>query len=135
MGLAFPLVPDCGDRNESLYFVLCDYGPKIGRAHVDTDPDEADRETVMAALISGEYSNPVKILAVDTDVGGLRDATAEIVEEIARRLQTLQSKLVASVSKNMEFQAPAARSRLAICTARTGSHAAFRSMISPSAMS
>ena len=72
-------------EDRSLYFVICDYGLKLGRAYNDTDPEEADRETVIAALIDGDYFKPIRIMAVDTHAYSLRDATAEIIDEIARR--------------------------------------------------
>jgi hypothetical protein len=73
--------------NRILYFVVCDYGPKVGRSYVDTDSDEAERETVIAALMGGEYTKPIKILAVDTETNALWDATGEIAEEIVERLR------------------------------------------------
>lgn len=55
-----PLVPD---HDDTLYFVLCDYGPKVGRAYVETDPDAADRQEVIRAIASGEYTKVAKVLA------------------------------------------------------------------------
>lgn len=33
------------DQGGPIYFVLCDYGPDIGRAYRETDPDEARHST------------------------------------------------------------------------------------------
>ena len=66
------LVPD---HDETLYFVLCDYGPNVGRAYVETDPDEADRDKVIRSIASGEYTNVSKVLAVDVGAGTARDVT------------------------------------------------------------
>ena len=41
-----------------IYFVLCDFGPRIGRAYLETDPDKADRETALNLLIGG--NTPVR---------------------------------------------------------------------------
>jgi hypothetical protein len=65
-----PLAPS---RGSPIYFVLCDYGPKIGRDYRETDPVAADRETVLNLLIRGEYSGPVQVLEVDLDSGRARD--------------------------------------------------------------
>ena len=46
---------------------------------------KTDRETVIRNLISGEYSNPVRIVAFNTDKGWSRDVTAEIAREIRDR--------------------------------------------------
>ena len=29
------------DHNDTLYFVMCDYGLAVGRAYVETDPDNS----------------------------------------------------------------------------------------------
>ena len=51
------------DQGGPIYFVLCDYGPEIGRAYRETDPVEADRERILTLLMGGEYSSPLQILA------------------------------------------------------------------------
>jgi len=76
-----PIVPD----HETLYFVMCDYGPKVGRAYVETDPDEADRETVIQAIARGDYTKVAKVLAVDVGAGIVRDVTEEIMAEVMER--------------------------------------------------
>ena len=38
------LVPE-SRRDADLHFVLCDFG-KLGQAYVETDPNEADRDTI-----------------------------------------------------------------------------------------
>jgi hypothetical protein len=68
-----------------LYFVMCDYGPKVGRAYVETDPDEADREHVIEAIAAGEYTKVAEVLAVDRASGTVRDVTAEIMAEVEER--------------------------------------------------
>jgi len=64
---------------------LCDYGPKIGRAYRETDPDAADRETVLNLMIRGEYSGPVQVLEVHLEAGRVRDVSAEFAEGILER--------------------------------------------------
>jgi hypothetical protein len=51
MMMSPPLVPQ---GNHDLYFVLCDFG-KYGQAYVETDPGQADRETILRNFIAGEY--------------------------------------------------------------------------------
>jgi hypothetical protein len=76
-----PLVPEIEARGP-LYFVLCDYGPKVGRAFVETDPDMADRESIVQAIAAGEYTKVAQVLAVDLAAGTVRDATAEIMADV-----------------------------------------------------
>jgi hypothetical protein len=81
-----PLVPEI-EAGGPLYFVLCDYGPKVGRAYVETDPDEADRKAIVQAIAAGEYTKVTQVLAVDVAAGTVRDATAEIMAEVDERLK------------------------------------------------
>jgi hypothetical protein len=69
-----------------LYFVMCDYGPRVGRVYVETDPEEADRDHVIDAIAAGEYTKVAKVLAVDQAMGTVRDVTAEILAEVGERL-------------------------------------------------
>ena len=77
------LVPGIDTRK--LYFVLCDYGPKIGRSYYEADPDQSDRATVIQWLAEGQYTNPVEILEVDKYAGTCRDVTRELLAEVAER--------------------------------------------------
>jgi hypothetical protein len=86
MAASPPLAPALGGP---LYFVLCDFGPKIGRAYVETDPEKADRETVLNLLIRGEYHGPLHVLEVDVAAGRARDVSTEFAEEIVRRENSL----------------------------------------------
>ena len=65
--------------------MLCDFGPKIGRAYLETDPDKADRETVMNLLMRGEYTGPVQVIEVDLEAGRSRDVSVEFAEEVLER--------------------------------------------------
>ena len=66
------------------YFVLDDRG-RIGRAWRETDEDAVDRETLILNLLSGEYKNPVRIVAFNTAEGWSRDVTVDIADELRRR--------------------------------------------------
>jgi hypothetical protein len=45
----------------------------FGRAYRETDEGEADRQTVLANLLSGQY-DPLKIFAFNTQEGWARDS-------------------------------------------------------------
>ena len=76
------IVPD--ETNRDVYLVLDDYG-RLGRAWRETDEGAADRETLIRNLLSGEYNNPVRIIACNTAEGWSRDATVDIADEVRRR--------------------------------------------------
>jgi hypothetical protein len=67
-------------QDETIYLVLQDFG-KFGRAYRETDPSQADRQTVLANLLSGQYERPVRIVAFNPSEGWSGDVTAEIAGE------------------------------------------------------
>ena len=75
-------------------------GPKIGRAYVETDPDDADRETILSRLMRGEYSGPLQVLEVDLPNGTARDVSSQFAEDILQRnrLDDLPADVAAFVS-------------------------------------
>jgi hypothetical protein len=82
--MATPLAPLTGGP---IYFVLSDYGPKVGKAYHETDPENADRDTVLSLLTRGQFSRVVGILEVDLAAGSARDVSAQFACEILRIAQ------------------------------------------------
>src|SRR5271154_3491601 len=68
----------------TVYLVVNDYG-KHGRAFVETDIAEADRETVLRNFLSGQYSNALRVIAFNTAEGWSRDLSEDIAEEVLKR--------------------------------------------------
>ena len=64
------LVPDEQPYDVAAYIVVNDYGQQLGRAYAETDEAKADEKTVVSDIISGLYSNPVRVVAFNT-VGGM----------------------------------------------------------------
>jgi hypothetical protein len=71
-----PRLPNQGD---TVYLVLDGFG-KFGQADCETDPRQADRQTVLANLLSGQSERPLRIVAFAE--GWARDITAEIAQEV-----------------------------------------------------
>jgi hypothetical protein len=67
-------------QDDTVYLVLEDFG-KFGQAYRETDPRQADRQTVLSNLLSGQYEHPLRIVAFNTTEGWARDVTAEIAGE------------------------------------------------------
>jgi hypothetical protein len=71
-----------------VYLVLDDFG-KLGRAYRETDEEASDRGTIIRNLISGEYKNPVRVIAFNTAEGWARDVTEDtaraVIDEARRR--------------------------------------------------
>jgi hypothetical protein len=80
---ASPSIAPHGPDHDT-YLVLDDFG-RIGRGWRETDEGATDRETLIRNLLSGEYNNPVRIVAFNTVEGWSRDVTGDIADELRRR--------------------------------------------------
>jgi hypothetical protein len=67
-------------QEDTVYLVLEDFG-SFGKAYRETDPSQADRQTVLSDLLSGEYRRPLRIVAFNPTEGWARDVTAEFAIE------------------------------------------------------
>jgi hypothetical protein len=63
----------------TVYLVLEDFG-HLGRAFLETDIAEADRETVIRSFISGQYQNALRVAE-----GWSRDVSEDIAGEVLER--------------------------------------------------
>ena len=78
------MLPLADSRDGTVYLVLDDFGT-FGQAYRETDPTRADRQTVVANLLAGQYEHPVRVVAFNIAQGWARDVTAEIAREILAR--------------------------------------------------
>ena len=73
------------ESNQDIYLVLDDFGGRLGRARRETDEEAIFREVLIQDLMSGQYSNPARIVAFSTAEGWSRDVTKDIADELRRR--------------------------------------------------
>jgi len=59
-----PLAPGKLTDDVTIHIVLNDFGNKLSRAFVETDEAEADEWTIVSKIFRGEYSNPVRVVAL-----------------------------------------------------------------------
>ena len=78
-------LPKHGDAVCLVLSALGKFGPTDG----ETDPRQADRQTVLANLLSGQYEPPLRIVARKTAEGWARDVTAQIAQEVALAYEDL----------------------------------------------
>jgi hypothetical protein len=76
------IVPNGHDQN--VYLVIEDFG-RNGSAYVETDVERTDLETVIGDLLSGQYSNPIRVVAFNTAEGWSQDASEDVAQELRRR--------------------------------------------------
>ena len=69
----------------TVHVVLNDFG-KLGRSYLETDEEQADLETIIRNLIVGEYSDPKRVVAFNTDEGWARDVSEDVARELLNRV-------------------------------------------------
>jgi hypothetical protein len=82
MGWTPSIVPKGDDQN--VYLVVDDLG-RNGRVHREADIETADLETVIVDLISGQYKNPVRVVAFNTAEKWSQDVSAGVAHELRHR--------------------------------------------------
>jgi hypothetical protein len=97
MGRSFvpSIVPNGHDQTN--YLVINNYG-KSGTAFAETDVGEADLETSITDLMSGQYSDPVRVVAFNTAEHWAEDASEDVAREILRRLELAGDDLPSSIA-------------------------------------
>jgi hypothetical protein len=88
-------VPNGHDQN--CYIVVNNYG-KLGPAFAETDAAEADLETTITDLMSGQYDDPVRVVAFNTSEHWSEDASEDVAREIMRRLDLAGGALPSSLA-------------------------------------
>ena len=96
MGRSFvpSIVPNGHDQ--TVYLVVNNFG-KLGTAFAETDVGEADLETTITDLMSGQYRDPVRVVALNTAEHWSEDASEDIAREIMRRLDLAGHELPSSI--------------------------------------
>ena len=88
------IVPNWHDRVASaipftkhwkgVYLVAEDFG-KLGRAWREADYEATDLETVIEDLLSGQYNNPIRVVAFNTEERWSEDVSEDVAQELRRR--------------------------------------------------
>jgi hypothetical protein len=95
MGRNFvPSIVPSGD-DQTAYLVINNYG-NLGTAFRETDVDKADLETVIGDLMSGQYSDLVRVVAFNTAEHWAEDAS----EDVAREVMAVSSSILAFVDRH-----------------------------------
>ena len=75
---------DCAEgEDQTIYLVLNDFG-SLGRAYCEASEDRSDLETTISDLISGQYDNPVRVVAFKTSESWSGDVSEDIAREGCR---------------------------------------------------
>ena len=71
--------------SENFYVVINHYG-RHGTAFAETDLDRANYETTIADLMSGQHSDPLRVIMFNPETNRAEDVSQAIAQEILRRL-------------------------------------------------
>ena len=96
------IVPPGNDQD--VYLVLDEFGGRIGQAWRETDAEAARLETVIADLLDGQYSSPVRVIAFNTAEGWSRDVSENVAHELRRRCAEQARELPAYLLDFVERQ-------------------------------
>ncbi|MCP1832862.1 hypothetical protein [Bradyrhizobium sp. USDA 4545] len=82
--------------DQTVYLVADDFG-KIGRAWREADLEATDLETVIQDLMSGEYSDPIRVIGFNTAERWSEDVSEDVAREILRRCDLQQTEVPAAL--------------------------------------
>jgi hypothetical protein len=93
------LVPDF---DVTVHIVLDDFG-RLGHAYRETDERKASREDVIDDLLTGQFNNPLRVIAFNTAEGWSRDISEDMAWELTRRVRANQKPLAEPTRAFVEF--------------------------------
>jgi hypothetical protein len=63
---------------------------QVGRVWPEADFENTDLETVTVGLLTGQYKNPIRVVAFNTTEGWSQDVSSEIAHELRHRCDLQQ---------------------------------------------
>jgi hypothetical protein len=93
------IVPN--DNDHTVYLVAEDFG-RLGRAWREAEYEATDLEAIIHDLLSGQYSNPFRIVAFNIAEGWSEDVSEDVARELRRRCDLQMCELPASISDFVE---------------------------------
>ena len=96
------IVPD--DNDQTVYLVADDFG-KPGRAWAQAGYERTDLEAIIQDLLTGQYSNPIRIVAFNTAERWSEDVSIEIAQELPDAARTFSEVVAAALLSNADAAA------------------------------
>jgi hypothetical protein len=93
------IVPN--DNDETVYLVADDFG-RLGRAWREADYEATDLKTVIHNLLTGQYANPIRIVAFNTAERWSEDVSEDVARELRRRCDLQMRDLPSTISDFVE---------------------------------
>jgi hypothetical protein len=105
------IVPN--DNDETVYLVADDFG-RLGRAWREADYEATDLETVIQDLLTGQYSNPIRVIAFNAAERWSEDVSEDVARELRRRCDLQMRELPHTISDFVERHEDRDRRQLAL---------------------
>jgi hypothetical protein len=93
------IVPN--DNDETVYLVADDFS-RLGRAWREADYESTGLETVIQDLLTGQYSNPIRVVAFNTAERWSEDVSEDVARELRRRCALQMRDLPSTISDFVE---------------------------------
>jgi hypothetical protein len=93
-----------GGETTTVYLVVDNLG-RLGSVWREVDVEATDYETVFRDLLSGQYSNPARIVSFNTAEGWSRDVSSEVAEDLQQRCDLENKVLPESLKAFVESHA------------------------------
>jgi hypothetical protein len=101
------------DNDQTVYLVADDFG-RLGRAWPEADYETTDLETVIQDLLTGQYSNPVRVVAFNTAERWSEDVSEDVARELRRRCDLQMRELPSTISDFVERHEDRGRRQLTL---------------------
>jgi hypothetical protein len=88
-------------EDQTVYLVADDFG-KLGRAWREADYEQTDLETVIQDLLSGQYNNPIRVVAFNTEERWSEDVSEDVAHELRRRCDLQMRDVPSSIQDFVE---------------------------------
>jgi hypothetical protein len=92
-------------RNDGTVYLVVDNFYALGRVYRETDVDQADFETVVEDLRTGQYNDPIRVIAFNAAKGWAQDVSGSIARELRRRADIRNESVSSSVRAFVEQHA------------------------------
>src|SRR6476469_7514360 len=79
-----PSIIPANRLDRDIYLVLEDFSS--GTAWRETDEDRTDYRTLISDLLTGQYDQPLRVVAFNPVEGWSRDASGDVARELAQRV-------------------------------------------------
>ena len=95
-----PSIVPHGD-DTTVYLVKDDLG-KLGAVWREADAEATDLETVVTDLLTGQYHDPVRVIAFNTTEHWARDVSEDVAHELRRRCDLQMRDLPSGIQDFVE---------------------------------